>query len=80
MIVDISFHGSDMGQRMGIALAPVGIASLIGPPITGAILGKEYVWWKPIVFSSVSIMQSCASTAVIATNVIIGCNGRCCWI
>ena len=55
MIADISFDGSDMGQRMGIALAPIGIASLIGPPITGAILSKHYVWWKPIVFSSVSI-------------------------
>jgi hypothetical protein len=54
MITNITLPGTDMGKRMGFALAPVGVATLIGPPITGAILGKDYAWWKAIVFSSVS--------------------------
>jgi hypothetical protein len=54
MIANLSLPGTDMGKRMGIALAPIGVATLIGPPITGAILGKDYAWWKAIVFSSVS--------------------------
>lgn len=58
MIADISLRGTDMGKRMGIALAPIGIASLIGPPIAGAILGPDYLWWRPIVFSAVSSIFS----------------------
>jgi hypothetical protein len=27
---------------------------LVGGPIGGALLGKDYVWYKPIVFSVVS--------------------------
>lgn len=38
---------------MGVAMAPVGLASLIGSPIAGGILGKDLVWWKGITFASV---------------------------
>ena len=41
-------------KRMGIALFPVGIASLVGTPIGGALIGHEYVWWKGVVFAAVS--------------------------
>ena len=58
MIADISLRGTDMGKRMGIALAPIGIASLVGPPIAGAILGPDYIWWRPIVFSAVSVFHA----------------------
>ena len=58
MIADISLRGTDMGKRMGIALAPIGVASLIGPPIAGAILGPDYTWWRPIVFSAVSTIRT----------------------
>ncbi|KAJ7458721.1 major facilitator superfamily domain-containing protein [Mycena galericulata] len=43
---------ADMGSIMGLAVIPVGIASLIGPPIGGAIIGTGLIWWKGIVFSS----------------------------
>ncbi|KAJ7464983.1 major facilitator superfamily domain-containing protein [Mycena galericulata] len=48
---------ADMGRIMGIALVPVGIASLIGPPIAGAILGPQLIWWRGIIFASVSPLQ-----------------------
>jgi len=37
---------ADMGKVMGIASIPVGIASFVGPPIAGAIIGSHLVWWK----------------------------------
>lgn len=40
---------------MGVAIAPVGLASLIGTPIVGVILGKDFLWWKGITFASVRI-------------------------
>jgi len=46
---------ADMGKNMGIAIAPVGLASLIGPPIVGGILGKDFIWWKGITFASVCL-------------------------
>ena len=39
---------------MGFAIVPVGVACLVGPPISGAILGSSYAWWKGVVFASVS--------------------------
>ncbi|KAH7906791.1 major facilitator superfamily domain-containing protein [Hygrophoropsis aurantiaca] len=58
VISSISPNGADIGKRMGVALFPVGVASLIGTPIGGAILGRGYVWWKGVTFSSVSILAS----------------------
>ncbi|KAJ7325469.1 major facilitator superfamily domain-containing protein [Mycena albidolilacea] len=49
---------AQMGRIMGIALFPVGISSLIGPPIAGRILGSEMAWWKAIVLSSVVLLTS----------------------
>ena len=39
---------------MGIAVMPAGIALLLGPPVSGMILGMHYHWLKGILFSSVS--------------------------
>lgn len=41
-------------MRMGMAIVPVGVACLVGPPICGAILGVDYVWWRGVLFASVS--------------------------
>ncbi|PPR02159.1 hypothetical protein CVT26_012120 [Gymnopilus dilepis] len=49
---------ADMGKTMGVAIAPVGISSLIGPPIIGAILGPNMVWWKGITFASVCLSSA----------------------
>lgn len=54
MVAEISPPGARMGARMGIALTPVGISTLVGPAIAGATLGKAFTWWHVIVLSSVS--------------------------
>ncbi|KAI0067193.1 MFS general substrate transporter [Artomyces pyxidatus] len=51
--------GADTGKRMGMALVPVGIACLVGPPTAGAILGSQHQWWKGIVFASVTDTAPC---------------------
>jgi hypothetical protein len=80
MIVDISLPDADMGNRMGIALAPIGIASLIGPPIVGAILGKDYDWWKAILFSSVSVNVNRISHIIVLIGALLDHGCRQCWI
>ena len=63
MIVDITFTGANMGKRMAFATVPSGIAALIGPPVTGFLLGNDYTWctWQAIVFSSMGTAANCMS-------------------
>ncbi|KAF7313055.1 MFS general substrate transporter [Mycena kentingensis (nom. inval.)] len=42
---------SELGLRMGISFAFVGVGGLIGPPIQGALLTPSYIWWRPALFS-----------------------------
>ncbi|KAG1748489.1 MFS general substrate transporter [Suillus paluster] len=42
---------SELGARMGIAVFIGGFGSLIGPPISGALLTSNYIWWIPALFS-----------------------------
>ncbi|KAN0076916.1 Major facilitator superfamily domain containing protein [Tylopilus felleus] len=42
---------SELGARMGIALAVLSFGSLIGGPLSGALLTSEYKWWRPSLFS-----------------------------
>ncbi|KAH9934443.1 MFS general substrate transporter [Epithele typhae] len=44
---------SEIGARLGIAFFFAGVGSLIGGPISGALLTSQNVWWKPAVFSGV---------------------------
>ncbi|CZR55561.1 uncharacterized protein PAC_05449 [Phialocephala subalpina] len=48
----------EIGHRMGIGFFFIGIATLISSPIQGALLGSNpltYIWWKPLVFSVLSL-------------------------
>lgn len=58
LIAEFTPVGANMGKRMGIGCVPMGIASLVGPPIAGAIMGKNTIWWKGIVFSAVTTSGS----------------------
>ncbi|KAJ7610716.1 MFS general substrate transporter [Mycena polygramma] len=41
----------ELGLRMGVAFALMGLGGLIGPPINGALLTGHFVWWRPALFS-----------------------------
>ncbi|PCH38983.1 MFS general substrate transporter [Wolfiporia cocos MD-104 SS10] len=56
---------ADMGKRMGIALFPVGVASLIGNPINGAILGSSLTWWKGVTFASTTMLAGAACMSAV---------------
>ncbi|KAG2149283.1 major facilitator superfamily domain-containing protein [Suillus clintonianus] len=45
---------SELGARMGICFFISGFGSLIGTPISGALLTSNYIWWIPALFSGVS--------------------------
>ncbi|KAF7335576.1 MFS general substrate transporter [Mycena venus] len=42
---------TELGLRMGVAFAFEGIGGLIGPPINGALLTANFIWWRPALFS-----------------------------
>ncbi|KAJ6466027.1 major facilitator superfamily domain-containing protein [Mycena vitilis] len=41
----------ELGLRLGVGFGFVGIGGLVGPPINGALLGADFVWWRPALFS-----------------------------
>lgn len=45
---------SELGARMGICLFTLGFGSLIGTPISGALLTSNYTWWIPGLFSGIA--------------------------
>ncbi|KAL4068007.1 major facilitator superfamily domain-containing protein [Scleroderma citrinum] len=48
---------SQLGARMGISFLFVGIASLFGPPASGALLTSQYKWWIPSLFSGLLVLS-----------------------
>ncbi|KAF9265668.1 MFS general substrate transporter [Marasmius fiardii PR-910] len=44
---------SEVGLRIGIAYLFTGLGSLIGTPITGALLSHQFTWWRPIVYNGI---------------------------
>ncbi|TVY93211.1 Aspyridones efflux protein [Lachnellula willkommii] len=60
----LSFNVTEMGQRMGTGFFALGIGSLIGSPIEGALLGSDYIWWRPILFSALSLLIGASLMAV----------------
>ncbi|KAF9068727.1 major facilitator superfamily domain-containing protein [Rhodocollybia butyracea] len=44
---------ADRGKLIGIALGPIAICSLVGTPLGGAIIGRDFDWWKGILWTGV---------------------------
>ncbi|CZR54840.1 uncharacterized protein PAC_04724 [Phialocephala subalpina] len=49
----LSFSVTEIGHRMGLGFFVLGVGSLIGSPIQGALLGSDFIWWKAVLFSAV---------------------------
>ncbi|KAF9224168.1 MFS general substrate transporter [Gyrodon lividus] len=45
---------SELGVRMGVACAAMAIGGLIGPPISGALLTNDYIWWRGALFNGIA--------------------------
>ncbi|KAJ7689733.1 major facilitator superfamily domain-containing protein [Mycena rosella] len=59
----------ELGLRMGVSFAMVGIGGLIGPPINGALLTGDFLWWRPALFSGV--MAFTGFFVFLATLVVV---------
>ncbi|CAE6359818.1 unnamed protein product [Rhizoctonia solani] len=57
----------EIGIRMGIAFTILGVAALTGTPIAGALLTRELIWWRPIVFAGILVICGCAFMLVART-------------
>ncbi|KAF8557262.1 MFS general substrate transporter [Imleria badia] len=51
---------SELGARMGIAMAILGFGSLVAGPIAGALLTSQYKWWQPSLFSGLIALAGCS--------------------
>ncbi|KIJ44804.1 hypothetical protein M422DRAFT_67463 [Sphaerobolus stellatus SS14] len=57
-VIAIAPRQADLGKALGISFIPVGISSIIGNPVLGAILGNTVlVWWKGITFAALCIFS-----------------------
>ncbi|KAJ6551902.1 MFS general substrate transporter [Mycena capillaripes] len=60
---------SELGTRLGVAIAVSGVGILIGPPIDGLLLTGDFIWWRPAVFSGVmAVMGFCCFLAVLVIH------------
>ncbi|KAI0309091.1 MFS general substrate transporter [Amylostereum chailletii] len=53
MLSSLATDVSEVGARIGIAFTFTGVGALIATPITGALLTRQYHWWRPIVYIGV---------------------------
>ncbi|KAG2093152.1 major facilitator superfamily domain-containing protein [Suillus discolor] len=60
---------SDLGARMGISYAFMALGGLIGPPISGALLTGDYIWWRGAVFNG--IMAAIGCSCFIAMQIVL---------
>ncbi|KIJ57087.1 hypothetical protein M422DRAFT_198467 [Sphaerobolus stellatus SS14] len=58
---------SEIGLRLGIGLTLAGVGGLIGPPVDGALLTKNYHWWRACLFSGIVGTLGAVSYALSAT-------------
>jgi len=54
LVATLTSDMSELGARMGICFCICGFGALIGAPISGALLGSNYTWWKPALFSGIT--------------------------
>ncbi|KAH9858585.1 MFS general substrate transporter [Lenzites betulinus] len=68
LLASLTDDMSELGARMGIAFALYGVGSLIGTPISGALLTDRFIWWRPAVFSGI---MGLAAFACLCVSIIL---------
>ncbi|KAJ7813776.1 major facilitator superfamily domain-containing protein [Mycena olivaceomarginata] len=51
LLTTLTDNIGELGLRMGVGFAIVGLGGLVGPPINGALLTGHFIWWRPALFS-----------------------------
>ncbi|KAF8136727.1 major facilitator superfamily domain-containing protein [Boletus edulis] len=56
---------SEIGARMGIGMTMTGFGSLLGGPISGALLTSQYKWWQPSLFNGLISLTGCGMLIIM---------------
>ncbi|KAG6376456.1 MFS general substrate transporter [Boletus reticuloceps] len=56
---------SEIGARMGIGVTMAGFGSLLGGPISGALLTSQYKWWQPSLFNGLISLTGCGMLIIM---------------
>ncbi|KAF8067971.1 major facilitator superfamily domain-containing protein [Lyophyllum atratum] len=57
MLASLAKTDAEIGARVGICFTFTGFGGLIGTPIAGALLSSSFIWWRPLVFSSLCMFS-----------------------
>ncbi|TFK45966.1 MFS general substrate transporter [Heliocybe sulcata] len=68
-IAVLSRNVSGIGIRMGVGFFLTSFANLTGTPINGVLLGDTFAWWKPILFSGITVIAG-SSFLLMARQVL----------
>jgi len=60
LMATLTHNPSELGGWMGISFFLGGFGSLIGTPISGALLTSNYIWWRPALFSGIAALAGAA--------------------
>lgn len=61
MVSSLAKDTSEIGSRVGTSLCLASISALTGSPIAGALLGDDFNWSPPILFSGATVALAAAS-------------------
>ncbi|KAF8610236.1 MFS general substrate transporter [Ceratobasidium sp. AG-I] len=60
VFISLSRNMQEIGLRLGLAFAVLGLSALTGTPIAGALLTDHFMWWRPIMFSGIVVLVGAA--------------------
>ncbi|KAG2055978.1 MFS general substrate transporter [Suillus hirtellus] len=60
LMATLTHDPSELGGWMGVSFFLGGFGSLIGTPISGALLTSDYIWWRPALFSGIAALAGAA--------------------
>ncbi|PPQ65140.1 hypothetical protein CVT24_003230 [Panaeolus cyanescens] len=69
MLALLAKDASEMGQRMGIYFGWGGLFGLFATPISGALLTRDYIWLRPILFAGI-MMLLCGSLYTVTRHFV----------
>ncbi|GLB39677.1 putative major facilitator superfamily protein [Lyophyllum shimeji] len=64
MIASLAKKDSEIGARLGVCFFFTGFGGLVGTPVAGALLSKDFIWWRPSLFAGICVLTGALCFAV----------------